>query len=55
MFAVFEGNRILKMSRDKQQVIDYYKGFTVNEQNKMHLRSKINGEWVLMILKEKEG
>jgi hypothetical protein len=39
IYAVFEGNRILKMSKDRQEIIDYYKSFSKEEQNKKATRS----------------
>ena len=54
IFATFEGNKILKMSFNKQEIIDYYNTFSEYDQDKLHNRVKVNGQWILWILAEEE-
>ena len=41
IFAVFEGNQILKMSYSKQECIDYRNSFSEKERKKMFIAFKI--------------
>jgi len=41
VYAVFEGQRILKMSRSKQECIDYRNSFPEEIKRKMFLAEKI--------------
>ena len=41
IFAVFEGNQILKMSYSKQECIDYRNSFSEEERKKMFIAFKI--------------
>lgn len=48
VYAVFEGNRILRMSKDKNELVEYRKSFPKEEREKMILAEKIvagNKEW----------
>lgn len=40
MYAIFEGNKILKMSWDKQALIDYRNSFPLEQRVKMILAEK---------------
>ena len=54
IYAAFEGNKILKMSYNKQEIIDYYNSFTKYDQDKIHLRVKLNGQWILWMHKRRD-
>ena len=41
IYAVFEGNQILKMFYNKQECIDYRNSFPVEERKKMFIAFKI--------------
>ena len=50
IFAVFKGNEILKMSDDKEEIIEYFESFPEYEQNKMHCQVKADDQWMLMMI-----
>jgi len=54
IFAVFKGNEILKMSDNKNEIIEYFESFPEYEQDKMHCRAKVNNEWILMMIPQPE-
>ena len=41
IYAVFEGDRILRMSRNKDELVEYRNSFPENERNKMFIAFKI--------------
>ena len=41
IYAVFEGNRIVRMSRNKDELVKYLKSFPPEERKKMFLAEKI--------------
>lgn len=41
IYAVFEGNRILRMSEDKNELVEYYLSFSEEERRSMFLAEKI--------------
>ena len=54
IYAAFEGNKILKMSFNKQEIVDYYNSFSEYDRDKIHLRVKLNNQWALWMLTEEE-
>ena len=48
IYAVFEGNRILRMSENKNELVEYYLSFPEEERKGMFLAEKIvrgSKEW----------
>jgi hypothetical protein len=41
IYAIFEGNKILLMSRNKQELIDYRNSFPEDERKNMFIAEKI--------------
>jgi hypothetical protein len=37
VWAVMEGNRIWKMSKDRKELEEYLKGFPIEERKRMHI------------------